>query len=317
MKKNMVEDNIRSATTTNQERLMKGSTMQETVPQRDEGSREQEREFRAAPKMNTSPLHGLWALTNRDLKKWYKNPVLLFMSLIQPVVWLGLFGKALNFGSFISSPALLQSFFGTTSYFSFLACGMMAFVILFTAAFGGMSVVWDRRFGFMNKALSTPVARGSVAMAKVLQSVFRALITATIVLGVAIALGMLTSGFTVQGLLGAYAVMFLLAFGLSSLFVMLAIRSSDWQTQMAIINLLNLPLLFASNALFPVKIMPTWLQYVAKLNPVSYANDAIRQLLLGASAGQNPLALDFGVLGIFAAILAGVSIYLSWKLLSK
>jgi ABC-2 type transport system permease protein len=277
--------------------------------------------------MNTSPLHGLWALTNRDLKKWYKNPVLLFMSLIQPVVWLGLFGKALNFSSFITSSiptgappgtadTILKSFFGTTSYFSFLACGMMAFVILFTAAFGGMSVVWDRRFGFMNKALSTPVARGVVAMGKVLQSVFRALITATIVLLVAIALGMVTSSFTIVGVLGAFAVMFLLAFGLSSLFVMLAIRSSDWQTQMAIINLLNLPLLFASNALFPVKIMPSWLQTVAKLNPVSYANDAIRQLLLG-STGQFSLALDFSVLGAFAAVLAAVGIYLSWKLLSK
>ncbi len=321
----MVEENIRSATTTNQPEI-KSTTAQETRPAV-ETPREQEREFRAAPQMNTSPLHGLWALTNRDLKKWYKNPILLFMSLIQPVVWLGLFGKALNFSSFITSSipptappgtadTILKSFFGTTSYFSFLSCGMMAFVILFTAAFGGMSVVWDRRFGFMNKALSTPVARGSVAMAKVLQSVCRALITASIVLLVAIALGMVTSSFTIQGVLGAYAVMFLIAFGLSSLFVMLAIRSSDWQTQMAIINLLNLPLLFASNALFPVKIMPSWLQTVAKLNPVSYANDAIRQLLLG-SPGQFSLGLDFSVLAGFAAVLAGISIYLSWKLLTK
>lgn len=318
----MAEENIRSTTTTNQPEL-KGSAVQEPQP-RAESSREQEREFRAAPKMNTSPIHGLWALTNRDLKKWYKNPVLLFMSLIQPVVWLGLFGKALNFSAFITSsvPAgvnpdtILKSFFGTTSYFSFLACGMMAFVILFTAAFGGMSVVWDRRFGFMNKALSTPVARGTVAMGKVLQSVFRALITATIVLLVAIALGMVTSSFTIQGIIGTYVVMFLMAFGLSSLFVMLAIRSSDWQTQMAIINLLNLPLLFASNALFPVKIMPAWLQTVAKLNPISYSNDAIRQLLLG-SPGQFPLVTDFAVLTGFAAFFAAIGIYLSWKLLSK
>ena len=122
--------------------------------------------------MNKSPLHGLWALTHRDLRKWYTNPILLLTSLIQPVVWLGLFGKALNFGAFISGVgatqaqqnAILQSVFGTTSYFSFLLAGMLAFIILFTSAFSGMSIVFDRRFGFLNKALSTPVARGAIVM---------------------------------------------------------------------------------------------------------------------------------------------------------
>ena len=131
---------------------------------------EREREFRATPKLNKSPIHGLWALTNRDLVKWYKNPIQLFISLIQPVVWLGLFGKALNFGAFLSSnPSIPASVvtaetiatFGTANYFSFLGAGMLAFIIMFTAAFAGMSVVWDRRFGFMNKALSTPVGRGA------------------------------------------------------------------------------------------------------------------------------------------------------------
>lgn len=276
------------------------------------------------PKLNKSPLHGLWALTNRDLKKWYKNPIQLFISLIQPIVWLGLFGKALNFSSFVSQSGAPQSIqnqimlntFGTTSYFSFLSAGMLAFIILFTAAFSGMSVVFDRRFGFLNKALSTPVGRGAIAISKVMQSVIRSLIQAAIVLGIAIALGMDYTHMTVLGVIGAFVILFLMSFGLSSLFVMLALRSSDWQTQMALINLLNLPLLFASNALLPVKMMPTWLQTVTKLNPVSYANDATRQLLIGA-VGTSGLAVDFAVMIGFAAILAGLGIVLSWKLLSK
>jgi ABC-2 type transport system permease protein len=307
------------------EEIRATTTVQEEGQQpRREVSVEEERAFRAAPKMNKSPLHGLWALTNRDLKKWYKNPILLFMSLIQPVVWLGLFGKAFNFGSFVAQSGAPQSVqngillntFGTTSYFSFLACGMLAFVILFTAAFGGMSVVFDRRFGFLNKALSTPVGRGSVVMAKVLQGVVRAVILAGTDLALAVILGMDTSHLTVLGILGAFGDMFLMAFGLTSLFVMLALRSSEWQTQMAIINLLNLPLLFASNALFPIKLMPDWLQYVAKFNPVSYANDAARQLLIGAT-GLNTLTVDFGVLSVFAILFAGFGIVLSWRLLSK
>jgi len=280
--------------------------------------------FRTPPKLNRSPWHGLWALTNRDLRKWYTNPIQLFVSLIQPIVWLGLFGKALNFGSFISGSgasiaqqnAILTSFFGTTSYFSFLSCGMLSFIVLFTSAFSGMSVVFDRRFGFLNKALSTPVARGSIVMGKIFQSIGRSLIQAAIVLAIAVALGMETSHFTPQGIFGAFVVVFLMGMGLSALFTMLALRSADWQTQMAIINLLNLPLLFASNALFPLKIMPTWLQDVVKVNPVSYANNATRQLLIGAP-GFASLWVDFAVLIAFAVILSAVGIVLSWKLLSK
>jgi ABC-2 type transport system permease protein len=275
------------------------------------------------PKLNRSPLHGLGALTNRDLRKWYTNPVQLLTSLIQPVVWLALFGKALNFGTFISGSGVpveqqnltLLKYFGTTSYFSFLACGMLAFVVLFTSAFSGMSVVFDRRFGFLNKALSTPVARGVVVMAKILQSVGRSLIQAAIVLIIAVILGMETSQFSV--IAGAFFVIFLMGTGLSALFTMLALRSSDWQTQVALINLINLPLLFASNALFPKSIMPTWLQDIVMINPVSYANDAVRQLLIGSTVHLAPLWEDFTVLIGFAVILSAVGIVLSWRLLSK
>jgi len=176
--------------------------------------------------------------------------------------------------------------------------------------------VWDRRFGFMNKALSTPVSRGAIVMAKIFQSVIRSLIQAGVVLLIGVALGMETGNLTVLGLAGTFAVIFLVAMGLSGLFVMLSLRSSNWQTQMAVINLLNLPLLFASNALFPVKIMPAWLQDVVKVNPVSYAVDGIRQLLIGAT-GSYALWVDFTVVLGFAAFFSVVGIVMSWRLLSK
>ena len=277
---------------------------------------EEEQRFREAPKLSRSPFHGLWALTNRDLRKWYTNPIQLFISLIQPIIWLGLFGKAFGGFSAFLTPAQQQGLYGTTNFFSYLSCGMLAFIVLFTSAFSGMSVVFDRRFGFLNKALSTPVARGAIVMGKILNSVGRSLIQAAIIIVIAVALGMETSHFTVQGFAAAFLLIFLMAVGLSALFTMLALRSADWQTQMAIINLLNLPLLFASNALFPVKIMPAWLQDVVKVNPVSYAVDGIRQVLIGAT-GMNSLWLDFTVVIGFAVILSAVGIVLSWKLLSK
>src|ERR687886_587659 len=285
--------------------------------------------------LNKSPVHGLWALTNRELKKWYKAPVLLFMSLIQPVIWLSLYGKAFNFGAIFASGALnipglnipkdalnslagqiTQGTFGTSDYFSFLAVGMLSFVVLFTAMFSGMSIVWDRRFGFLNKVLSTPVSRGSVVMAKVLSSVLRSLAQASIVLIIAVILGIQLTNMTAIGLAGTFAALFLMSLGLSSLFVMLALRSSDWQSQMAIMNLLNLPLLFASNTLFPAKFMPEWLQIIVRINPISYGTDVGRQLLLG-TAGLNSIGYDFAYLAGFAVLFAGTGIVLSWRLLSK
>ena len=150
----------------------------------------------------------------------------------------------------------MQSIFGTSDYFSFLAVGMLSFVTLFTAMFSGMSIVWDRRFGFLDKVLSTPVSRGAIVMGKVFSSVLRSLAQAAIVLLIAVPLGMDLTHLTVVGIAGTFVALFLMTLGFSALFLMLALRSTDWQSQMAIMNLLNLPLLFGSNALFPSSFMP-------------------------------------------------------------
>jgi len=285
--------------------------------------------------VNESPLHGLWALTNRDLKKWYKAPVLLLLTLIQPVIWLGLFGKAMNFGaiftgSSFSIPGLnipqqvlnnlagqvMQQTFGTTDYFSFLAVGMLSFIALFMAMSSGNSVVWDRRLGFLNKELSTPLSRGAIPLGKVFASIVRGLTQAAIVLVIAILLGLSVSHLTVLGILGTFSALFLMVMGFSSLFVMLAVRSTNQDTQIMIVNLLNLPLLFASNAMFPAKLMPGWLQPIVKVNPISYATDISRQLLLG-STGMSSLGFDFLYLGSFAVALTILGMIVSWRFLSK
>lgn len=279
-----------------------------------------------------SPLHGLWALTNRELKKWYKEPIILFMSIIQPIIWMGLFGKAMNIGSiFTSAPIpetlgldpeliskqIMEQTFGTSDYFSYMAVGILSFVVLFTAMFSGMSIVWDRRLGFLNKALSTPVARGSIIFAKVFSAVVRSLVQAGIVLAVAFLLGLqLGSSFTVLSLLGVFVAIFLVCIGLSSIFILIAIRSTRWETQMAVVNLLNLPLLFGSNALFPTKLMPDWLQAFAKINPITYVTDATRQLLL-LQTDMMQLTYDFTFLAAFALIFSAVGLLLSWRYLSR
>ncbi len=261
-------------------------------------------------------MSGLLALTGRELKKWYKQPFVLFISLIQPIIWMGLFGKAFNLGA-LAPAGSPGGFFGAADYFSYMAVGMLSFVVLFATMFSGMSIVWDRRLGFLNKVLSTPASRGSIILSKVFIAVIRALTQAGIVLVAAVVLGLqVGAGFNPVLLLGVFAALFLMSVGLSSLFVAIAIRSKRWETQMAIMNLLNLPLLFASNALFPTDLMPVWLRAFASINPVTYGTDAARQLILLVPNWTN-VANDFAFLGGFAAIFATIGIVLSWRYLSK
>jgi ABC-2 type transport system permease protein len=310
-----------------------------------------------------SRLHGLWALTNRELKKWYKAPVIFILSIIQPIIWMGLLGKAMNISSlftgssFTSSlttsgvgtqltnsltafgmpPGNIQGFLGTlpglfsglgnsvltntfhtTDYFSFMAVGMIAFTALFTTAFSGMSVVWDRRLGFLNKALSTPVSRGVIIFSKVLSATLRSMFQAGIIILIAIAFGLqFGASFNALYVLGVFAIMFLICVGLSSMFIAITIRSTRIETPMAVMNLITLPLMFASNAFFPTSIMPPWLQTVAQYNPMTYTTEAVRELLIYSTTDFAVVAKDFAYVGIFAVVVATIGIMLSWRFLSK
>lgn len=193
---------------------------------------------------------------------------------------------------------------------------MFAFIVLFASVFSGMAIVFDRQSGFLRKMLVTSVARGSIVMSYVISNLLKALVQVAILLIVAILLGMQTSRMTTIGLVGAFVAEALLAVGLSAFFTLVGILSADSSVQLAIMNFISLPLLFASNSLFPTSSMPTWLQSIAQLNPLSYANDAARQLLLG-SVGMTSLALDFLFLTAFAVVFSAMGIVLSLKMLNE
>ena len=299
--------------------------------------------------VSKSKLHGIWALTNRELKKWYKAPVVFILTLIQPVIWLGLLGNALNFGSLVGSNSfsiptelisnlqltptqitglqgffsnigdtILQGTFGTTSYLSFMAVGMIAFTAVFTTMFSGMSVVWDRRLGFLNKVLSTPVSRTVIILSKVFSATLRSMFQAAIILIIALPLGFQFGvAFTPLNILGVFALLFLMCLGLSSLFIAINLRSTRIETPMAVMNLLNLPLTFASSAFFPIDRMPGWLQAVAKVNPLSYTIDGMRQLLIDSNIDYSALTTQFAYVGIFALVLTSIGIVLSWRYLNR
>jgi len=302
-----------------------------------------------------SKFHGIWALTKRELKKWLKEPIILLMAILQPVLWMGLFGKAMNIGNMFSSsnisisdivlpgvalippqsgsitisgtalsqmfgnlgPTIMQNIFGVKDYFSYMSVGMISFIVMFTTMFSGMSIVWDRRLGFLNKVLSTPVSRGAIIFSKVLNASLRSMFQATIILALAVVFGLqVSSTFSPIYILAIYAAIFLLCLGLSSVFLALALRSTKWETQMAIVNLINLPLMFASNTFFPISQMPSWIQAIAQVNPISYLTDAIRRLTV-TEFNASAVMFDFAFLGIFAAVFSVIGVALSWRYLTK
>ncbi|MEM2092756.1 MAG: ABC transporter permease [Candidatus Bathyarchaeia archaeon] len=309
-----------------------------------------------------SIIRGLWALTVRELKKWLKDPVMVLMLVLQPLIWMGLLGKSMNINAMFSADSLgnleipdikipgsllnppvsgvlvipgtliaqqfqqmfsdigtkvMQNTFGVTDYFSYMAVGMVSMIVMTTTMFSGMSIVWDRRLGFLDKVVSTPVPRAAIIFAKVLNATLRAIFQATVILALAYLLGLqLSSTFTLLNLLGVYAAIFLLGVGLSSVFIAFSLRSTRMERPMQIISLITMPLMFASNTFFPISLMPDWIQAVARVNPLTYLTDAVRQLTI-LPLDTSTLMFDFMYLSIFAAILATVGIVLSWRYLTK
>jgi ABC-2 type transport system permease protein len=316
----------------------------------------------SANEYHPSLIRGLWALTVRELKKWLKDPVMVLMLVLQPLIWMGLLGKSMNIGAMFTSSNLsnisipdikipgnylippvntnetipgplisqmlqqmfsnigtkvMENTFGVADYFSYMAVGMISMIVMTTTMFSGMSIVWDRRLGFLDKVLSTPVPRGAIIFSKVLNATLRAMFQATIILALAYILGLqLSSTFTLLNLLGIYAAIFLLGVGLSSIFIAFSLRSTRMERPMQIISLIMMPLMFASNTFFPIDLMPDWIKVIAHVNPLTYETEAIRQLTilpLDASA----LITDFTYLSIFATVLAAIGIVLSWRYLTK
>ncbi|HSV42653.1 MAG TPA: ABC transporter permease [Methanomassiliicoccales archaeon] len=240
------------------------------------------------------------ALTVRELKHWYRVKVQIFLTLIQPLFWLLLFGQAFNI-------PFAPGEFPAPNYFTYMSVGMLAVVVLFTCMFSGMSIVWDRRFGFMNKLRASPIERGVIPMSRVIATMIRAMVSAVIVLVLAVAFnyvpglnGLTLVNFDILKLLGILLVLFLLSLGFAAAFTLMALKIKSQEVLIGVANLVNLPLMFASSALFPTATMPDWLQTIAKYNPISWAADAIRQLAYEAPQSMYEVGNEIVALALFA-----------------
>ena len=211
------------------------------------------------------------ALVGRELKHWYRSKMQIFMAVIQPLIWLGLFGFAMN--GFVNNPSLAE---GGLDYFSFLSLGMVIITALFTSTNSGMSLIWDRRFGFLDKIRAAPIPRGAIPLSKVLASTVKATFQSVLVLIIALLLGLDPAGLSVTSILTILLSSVCVSLTFSSVFVAFGLVIKTQEVLMGMTMLMNLPLMFASGAMFPTTTLPEWLKIVANGNPMTYAADAVR-----------------------------------------
>ncbi|WP_413172177.1 ABC transporter permease [Anabaena azotica] len=224
------------------------------------------------------------ALTRRLFIQLQRRPSSLVAGIIQPVMWLVLFGAL-----FQNAP---KGLFGTTTnYGQFLAAGVIVFTAFAGALNAGLPVMFDREFGFLNRLLVAPLAsRFSIVFASAIFIISQSLLQAAVIVGAAAFLG---AGLPdVTGLSAIALIVFLLALGVTAISLGLAFALPGHIELIAVIFVTNLPLLFASTALAPLSFMPGWLQVIATLNPLSYAIEPIRYLYLHSSWGLNDVVMQ-------------------------
>ena len=224
-----------------------------------------------------------FALTLRLFIQLQRRPSSLIAGIIQPVMWLVLFGAL-----FQNAPTGL--FGSTTNYGQFLAAGVIVFTAFAGALNAGLPVMFDREFGFLNRLLVAPLAsRFSIVFASAIFIISQSLLQAAVIVAAAAFLGAGLPDFT--GLCAIALIVFLLALGVTAISLGLAFALPGHIELIAVIFVTNLPLLFASTALAPLSFMPGWLQVIATINPLSYAIEPIRYLYLHSSWGLNDIVM--------------------------
>ncbi|MEV7682863.1 ABC transporter permease [Streptomyces sp. NPDC088341] len=225
-----------------------------------------------------------------ELQKLRHDRTELYTRAVQPALWLLIFGE--TFTRIRAIPT------GGIPYIDFLAPGIIAQSAMFIAIFYGIMIIWERDAGILTKLLVTPTPRAALISGKAFASGVKALIQAVVVIVIAAALGVGLTWNPLKLLGVAVAVVLGSAF-FSCLSMTIAGIVLTRDRLMGIGQAITMPLFFASNALYPVAIMPGWLQVISKINPLSYQVDALRGLLLGT---PSHLLLDYGVLA-FAAVV--------------
>jgi ABC-2 type transport system permease protein len=229
-----------------------------------------------------------------EARKIRHDPTDILTRAVQPALWLLIFGEV--FSHIRAIPT------GGRPYLDFMAPGILAQSVLFIAIFSGIAIIWERDLGIIHKFLASPTPRAALVLGKAMAAGVRGLAQAVIIYGLALILGV-RMNWNPLALLGVVVIVMLGAACFSTFSLIIACLVKTRERFMGIGQVLTMPLFFASNAIYPVAIMPGWLQVIAHSNPLSYEVDALRTLMLAGGTSITGLWLDFVILLVTAIVL--------------
>ena len=239
-----------------------------------------------------------FAVTAAEVQKLYHDPLELLTRAVQPVLWLLLFGEVMARVRGVAP--------GNIPYLDFLAAGILAQSALFVAIFYGISAIWERDLGVLQRYLVSPSARSALVLGKALSAGVRALSQAFIVYVLVLILGV-DVDFNPVHVVGVATVIILSAALFSTLSLIIACIVKTRERFMGIGQVLTMPIFFASNAIYPLSLMPAWLRILSRANPLTYEVDALRALMLTNGVSEYGLLLNFGVLAGVTVLLTSVA----------
>lgn len=236
------------------------------------------------------------AVVDAEVRKLMRDPTELLSRAVQPVLWLAVFGQV--FSQVRGIPT------GNLRYLDYMAPGILAQSILFSAIFYGIAVIWERDLGIVHKLLVTPAHRSALVLGKAVAAGLRGLVQATVVYLVAIALEV-NIRWELLPMLTVASGVFIGSCIFSTFSLLIACIVKTRERFMGIGQVLTMPLFFASNALYPLDLMPAWLKAIAVFNPLTYLVDVLRGAMIVGGKSIYASSTSFGVmLLVFAALLA-------------
>lgn len=235
------------------------------------------------------------AVASAEVHKLMRDPTELLSRAVQPVLWLAVFGQV--FSAVRGIPT------GDLRYLDYMAPGILAQSILFSAIFYGIAIIWERDLGIVHKLLVTPAHRSALVLGKAMAAGLRGLVQALVVYLVAVALHV-EIRWELIPVVTVVAAAFLGACIFSTFSLVIACIVKTRERFMGIGQVLTMPLFFASNAIYPLEIMPVWLKSIAVFNPLTYLVDAFRSAMIVGGRSIYATSLSFSVmLVVFLALL--------------
>ena len=237
----------------------------------------------------TKLLSESYVLYVRAIKRLTRQPTVIFFSLIQPLIWLVLFGQM--FSRIVRFPGAAADF-GNVSYLQFFIPTVILHSILFGSGQSGVGMITDVDSGFLDKLLTTPINRLAILLGRLMGDLTRITVQMVLVIGIGWVFGWwqdpkVSFYYGIPGILGALGIAMLFALMLMALNIYIALWTRSTEATFIVSNFLTLPLLFTSSAQLPIALLPGWMQAVAQVNPVTYTIEAMRVLLNGPAAAHN------------------------------